>query len=214
MLKKNTLLFFTLLLTTCQLMASERTILVLGDSLSAGYGIAPDAGWVNLLRQRLELRQAPWRVINSSISGDTSAGGLARLPALLRQYRPRLVIIELGSNDGLRGLSFVQLRKNLAAMIQAVEQAGGEVVLVGGRLPPNYGSAYADAFHQLFSDLAKTSAVPLVPFLLEGVAQERALMQSDGYHPNGEAQSRLLENVWPVLEPALAGIGRKHESDG
>jgi acyl-CoA thioesterase-1 len=178
-------------------------MLVLGDSLSAGYGIDVEAGWVNLLRQRLHSQAQPWRVINRSISGDTTAGGRARLPALLEEYQPQIVIIELGSNDGLRGFSFRQMRENLHAMIEAVETSGGQVVLVGGRLPPNYGAAYAEAFHALFKEVAQAKQVPLVPFLLEQVALDRSLMQSDGYHPNEAAQPRLLETVWPVLKTVL-----------
>ena len=185
------------------LFAAERTVLVLGDSLSAGYGIAAGAGWVDLLRQRLAARETPWRVVNRSISGDTTAGGVTRLPPLLQEYRPDLVIIELGSNDGLRGFGFKQMRENLQAMITAVEAAGGRVVLVGGRLPPNYGPAYTEAFQGLFKGLADANQVPLVPFLLEGVAQERSLMQADGYHPNAQAQSQLLQNVWSVLQGSL-----------
>lgn len=203
MQKVRTLLIYLLLCCAFPAGAAERTILVLGDSLSAGYGIDAQAGWVNLLRQRLETRALTWQVVNRSISGDTAAGGLARLPDLLQQYQPQIVIIELGSNDGLRGLSFSQLRENLQAMIKAVEAAGGRVVLVGGRLPPNYGAAYAEAFHQLFREIAQAQGLPLVPFLLEQVAQDRSLMQSDGYHPNETAQPRLLENVWPVLEGLL-----------
>ncbi|MEN8179956.1 MAG: arylesterase [Pseudomonadota bacterium] len=183
--------------------SAERSILVLGDSLSAAYGIDTDAGWVNLLQQRLSERQPAWRVINGSITGDTTAGGLSRLPPLLEQHQPEIVIIELGSNDGLRGLSFRQLRKNQLEMIDAVEESGGQVLLIGGRLPPNYGAAYIEAFHQLFRGVAEVRSLPLVPFLLEGVAQDRNLMQADGYHPAEVAQPRLLENVWLVLEALL-----------
>lgn len=183
--------------------SAERSILVLGDSLSAGYGIEVDQGWVNLLRQRLQSTDPPWRVVNGSVTGDTTAGGLSRLPALLERYRPEIVIIELGSNDGLRGLSFKQLRKNLLAMIALVDSGGGRVLLIGGRLPPNYGEAYSEAFHRLFMEVAAARSLPLVPFLLEGVAQDRGLMQADGYHPEAQAQPLMLENVWPVLVPML-----------
>ena len=145
--------------------SAERSILVLGDSLSAAYGIDADAGWVNLLQQRLGERQFSWRVINGSITGDTTAGGLSRLPPLLEQHRPEIVIIELGSNDGLRGLSFRQMRNNLLEMIDDIEASGGQVVLIGGRLPPNYGAAYTQAFHQLFLEVAEARSLPLVPFL-------------------------------------------------
>ncbi|MGD8588716.1 MAG: arylesterase [Chromatiales bacterium] len=203
MVRFNAILLLTLCLVSVPLWATQRTILVLGDSLSAAYGIDAERGWVNLLRQRLALRDEVWNVVNRSISGDTTAGGLARLPPLLEQYRPSIVIIELGSNDGLRGLSFKQMRSNLQAMIDAAETAGGQVLLVGGRLPPNYGAAYTELFHQSFRELAQVNRLPLVPFLLEGVAQDRSLMQADGYHPNAQAQPLLLENVWNPLQGIL-----------
>jgi acyl-CoA thioesterase-1 len=203
MVKFNVLIWLLLCLGSMPSWATQGTILVLGDSLSAGYGIEAEQGWVNLLRQRLATRNEPWRVLNRSISGDTTAGGLARLPELLQAHQPQIVILELGSNDGLRGFSFSQIRQNLNAMIDAVETAGGQVVLVGGRLPPNYGAAYADAFHALFKEVAQERQVPLVPFLLERVALDRTLMQADGYHPNAAAQPQLLETVWPVLESVL-----------
>jgi len=184
--------------------AGGRTLLVLGDSLSAGYGIDPRQGWVNLLQQRLDQAGGQWRVVNASISGDTTAGGLARLPSLLKRHRPHLVVIELGSNDGLRGLTFKQLRANLHQMIQDAQAAGATVLLIGARIPPNYGEIYAKAFHQVFHEVARAETVPLVPFLLDGVAQDRALMQADGYHPTAEAQPRLLANVWPLLHPMLS----------
>jgi acyl-CoA thioesterase-1 len=190
-------------LSALPLAASARTLLVLGDSLSAAFGINTDKGWVELLRTRLADEPQPWELVNASLSGETTAGGLTRLPALLQQHAPELVIIELGSNDGLRGLGFGQMRGNLARMIELVKDAGGEAVLVGGMLPPNYGAAYADAFHDQFRQIAASHEVSLVPFLLVGVAQDRKLMQADGYHPTAEAQPRLLENVWPVLAPLL-----------
>ena len=183
--------------------AAERAIVVLGDSLSAAFGIDQDDGWVNLLQQRLDERTGGWRVVNAGISGDTTAGGLSRLPRLLELHRPRLLIIELGSNDGLRGFGFDQIRANLRHMIKLSRAAGSQPLLVGARIPPNYGAAYADAFHRLFREVADREQVPLVPFLLAGVAQDRSLMQADGYHPNADAQPQLLANVWPVLEPLL-----------
>jgi acyl-CoA thioesterase-1 len=196
-------LMLILLSAATQVAAGESVLLVLGDSLSAGFGMDIRDGWVSLLQRRLEQRGGEWRVVNGSVSGDTSAGGLARLPRLLELHRPALVIIELGSNDGLRGLAFDGIAANLRQMIEAVRQAGAKAVLVGSRLPPNYGVAYTEAFHQLFLEVAASEQVPLVPFLMEGVAQERSLMQADGHHPNAAAQPRLLENVWPVLEPLL-----------
>ena len=203
MSKFSAFLLILLCIGNAPLWAKESTILVVGDSLSAGYGIDAEAGWVNLLRRRLAAQAASWRVINRSISGDTTAGGLARLPPLLEQYRPDIVIIELGSNDGLRGLSFEQMKANLQAMIDASRAAGGRVLLVGGRLPPNYGKAYTEAFHRSFQQLAQANQLPLVPFLLEGVALDRSLMQADGYHPNAKAQPRLMENVWSVLKGVM-----------
>lgn len=186
---------------------AERTLVVLGDSLSAAFGIPADKGWVHLLTQRLRERQPEWSVVNASISGDTTAGGLARLPPLLERHRPSVVVIELGSNDGLRGFGFAQIRANLAAMIEAARQSGAGVLLVGGRLPPNYGAAYADAFHQLFKQLATEHGVALVPFLMAGVAEGRSLMLPDGYHPAAQAQPLLLANVWPALLRLLESSG-------
>ena len=196
-------LMLILLSAATQVAAGESVLLVLGDSMSAGFGMDIRDGWVSLLQRRLEQRGGEWRVVNGSVSGDTSAGGLARLPQLLDLHRPALVIIELGSNDGLRGLAFDGIAANLRQMIEAIRQAGAKAVLVGSRLPPNYGVAYTEAFHQLFLEVAASEQVPLAPFLMEGIARERSLMQADGHHPNAAAQPRLLENVWPVLEPLL-----------
>jgi len=195
--------FLILLIAAGPCAADEPVILVVGDSLSAAYGIERERGWVRLLAERLERSGSDWRVVNASISGDTTAGGLSRLPALLQRHRPELVLIELGSNDGLRGFGFERIRENLGRMIELSRQAGARPLLIGGRVPPNYGSTYAEAFHELFRTVATEQGVPLVPFLLEGVAQDFALMQADGYHPTAEAQPRLLGNVWPVLRPVL-----------
>lgn len=203
MIKIKALTFCVLLMFSISGLTAERSLLVLGDSLSAAYGIDSQAGWVSLLQQRLVGHNDPWRVINGSISGDTTSGGLSRLPGLLQQHRPELVIIALGSNDGLRGFGFDQIRQNLTQMVEMVEDENGRVVLVGSRLPPNYGAVYAEAFYQLFKQVAQSKRLPLVPFLLDGVAEDRSLMQADGLHPTAEAQTRLLENVWPVLEPLL-----------
>jgi acyl-CoA thioesterase-1 len=184
--------------------APPRPILVLGDSLSAAHGIAPADGWVALLERRLRDAPAPQPVVNASISGETTAGGLARLPALLAEHRPALVVIELGANDGLRGLPLAEARANLARMLEAVRAAGARAVLVGIELPLNYGPRYRDGLRSLYRDLAGEFNVPLVPFLLEGVALDPALMQDDGLHPNAAAQPKLLDNVWKVLQPLLA----------
>ncbi|NIP73248.1 MAG: arylesterase [Gammaproteobacteria bacterium] len=183
--------------------AAPRTILVLGDSLSAGFGVDLERGWVALLDSRLRARHPGWRVVNASISGDTTASALARLPRALEVHQPDLVIVELGGNDGLQGLSLAEMRRNLAAIIKTVRQRGIKILLVGMRLPPNYGPAYTQRFHQIFSDLAGRHDVPLVPFFLEGVADRPQLMQEDGIHPRARAQPRMLENLWPHLVPML-----------
>jgi acyl-CoA thioesterase-1 len=183
--------------------AAPRPVLVLGDSLSAAYGLAPKEGWVALLDERLAAAKPLRNVVNASISGETSAGGLARLPALLKEHAPALVVVELGANDGLRGLPLAQLRANLAKILEAVRGAGARAVLVGIELPVNYGPQYRDGLRELYRGLAGEFNVPLVPFLLDGVALDPALMQDDGLHPRAAAEPRVLENVWKVLEPAL-----------
>jgi acyl-CoA thioesterase-1 len=183
--------------------AIASTIVVLGDSLSAGYGVPPGQGWVALLEQRLRERGSPHTVINASISGDTTASGRARLPSLLARHHPGLVLVQLGGNDGLRGLSPGAMQRNLAAMLAAVREAGAHAVLVGVRLPPNYGQTYIQRFQQVYERVAADQGAALVPFLLNGVAEHGELMQADGVHPNVQAQPRLLENVWQVLEPLL-----------
>jgi acyl-CoA thioesterase I len=179
------------------------TVLVVGDSISAALGLDTRQGWVNLLQNRLREGGFEHQVVNASISGDTSSGGLARLPALLAQHRPELVIIELGGNDGLRGQPPAQLQQNLARMVDGSHASGAKVLLLGMRLPPNYGQRYTQAFAQVYSDLAAEKQVALVPFLLEGVGGVPGMMQADGIHPAVGAQARLLENVWPTLEPLL-----------
>ncbi|WP_242458115.1 arylesterase [Halomonas sp. YLGW01] len=177
------------------------TLLMMGDSLSAAYGLErQEDGWVSLLAERLE---GEARVVNASISGETTAGGATRLPELLRQHAPEIVLLELGANDGLRGLAPRQMRKNLEAMIEASQASGARVVLLGIDIPPNYGDAYRDAFTGIFEELAARFELPLVPFLLEGVALEDGLMQDDGLHPTAQAQPAILENVWPTLAPLL-----------
>ena len=181
------------------------TILVLGDSLSASYGVGLSKGWVSLLERRLVEKKLPYRVINASVSGDVSRGGLSRLPAALEGYRPTIVILELGGNDGLQGLPLRQLEENLAAMIELSRKAGAQVVLAGMRIPPNYGPRYSQGFHEVFENLAKRYDIPLIPFLLEGVGGHPELMQADGVHPRAEAQAKILENAWVMLEPLLQG---------
>ncbi|MFO0151460.1 MAG: arylesterase [Burkholderiales bacterium] len=178
-------------------------VLVLGDSLSAEYGIKRGSGWVQLLSERLEQQKFRWQVVNASVSGETSSGGRSRLPALLQQHRPRIVIIELGANDGLRGLSLDATRQNLRTMIQAAQHSGARVLLVGMQLPPNFGISYTRDFADLFRQLAKERKTALVPFLLEGIAADLSYFQDDRIHPNEKAQVRLLDNVWGGLLPLL-----------
>ena len=178
-------------------------ILVLGDSISAAYGMELEQGWVHLLQQRLQLQGYPHRVVNASISGETTAGGLARLPELLQTHSPEVVIIELGGNDGLRGLGLQQTRDNLERMIELARQQGVRVVLLGMRLPPNYGPTYTEAFERIYAQLGGPQGVDSVPFFMEGVALEPGMMQHDRIHPTARAQPQLLDNVWPVLVPVL-----------
>lgn len=179
------------------------TVLIVGDSISAAFGLDTRQGWVSLLEKRLLEQGYEHRVVNASISGDTSAGGAARLPALLAEHRPALVIIELGGNDGLRGQPPQQLQQNLASMVQRSREAGAKVLLLGMKLPPNYGERYRTAFAEVFPRVAEEHDVPLVPFFLEGVGGVSGMMQGDGIHPAEEAQPILLENVWPALQPLL-----------
>ncbi|WP_339531918.1 arylesterase [Pseudomonas mucidolens] len=183
--------------------AAAGTVLIVGDSISAGFGLDTRKGWVALLEQRLKREGFDDKVVNASISGDTSAGGLARLPAALAEHKPELVIIELGGNDGLRGQPPGQLQQNLASMIDRSQAIGAKVLLLGMQLPPNYGPRYTQAFAEVYATLAKEKNVPLVPFFLEGVGGNSQLMQADGIHPAVGAQSKLLENVWPTLKPLL-----------
>ena len=182
---------------------SPPVLMVLGDSISSGYGIDAQKGWVALLQQRLQQRGYAFRVVNASIAGDTTSAARARLPAALERFHPRLVIVELGGNDGLRGLSLRQMQDNLAAIIELLQSRGIRVLLAGMRLPPNYGMAYTDRFHGVYADLARHHHVPLVPFLLEGVAGHASLMQDDGIHPAQIGQARLVDNLWPYLVPLL-----------
>ncbi|AOV18490.1 arylesterase [Acidihalobacter aeolianus] len=184
--------------------ARKGVILVLGDSLSAGHGIPLDAGWVHLLAEKLTREGYPYRVVNASIGGDTTAGGLARLPAELARFRPAVVIVELGGNDGLRGTPISTFREQLTRLVDTARSSGARVLLLGVRMPPNYGPAYTQMFHKVYDEVAARTATPLVPFLLKGVATHPTLMQSDGIHPTAAAQPRLLANVWPTLEPLLA----------
>jgi acyl-CoA thioesterase-1 len=183
--------------------AAAGTLLVLGDSISAAFGLDTRQGWVSLLEQRLAAEGFDYQVVNASVSGDTSAGGLARLPTLLAEHRPDLLIVELGGNDGLRGQPPAQLQQNLAAIIQSARESGARVLLLGMQLPPNYGARYNALFSQVYADVAGAAQVPLLGFFLDGVGGVPALMQGDGIHPNAAAQPRLLDNLWPQLKPLL-----------
>lgn len=178
-------------------------ILVLGDSLSAAYGLPQEAGWVSLLKSRLAQEKFPYQVVNASISGETTSGGRSRIAALLKQHKPAIVILELGANDGLRGLSLQQTRDNLEAMILACRRSRAQVLLVGMRLPPNYGPAYTQPFHALYGELARKYQIRQVPFLLEAIAGRRDYFQADGLHPTAQAQPLILDTVWSELRGML-----------
>ncbi len=180
-----------------------RTILVFGDSISAGYGIPVGQGWVALLQAKLEGLGYGYRVVNASVSGETTAGGLDRLPRALALHRPQILILELGGNDGLRALPVQQMRANLGRMLRLARSAGTSVVLLGMRMPPNYGPEYTAQFQRAFVDVAKAHRVAFVPFFLQGIATQPALMQADGLHPNVRGQALLLANAWRALGPML-----------
>lgn len=196
----STLLFSTLLQA-----APERKILLLGDSLGASYGVPAEQGWAKGLHQRLQNESAHLSVVNASISGDTTAGGLARLDALLQREKPEWVLIELGGNDGLRGLDLNAMKANLVAMVDLARLHQAQPALIGIKIPPNYGRKYRDRFEQVFVDISKEKNVPLLPFLLDGVGGIEQLMQEDRIHPNAKAQPVISENVWRFLQPLLNG---------
>lgn len=179
------------------------TLVVLGDSLSAEYGLPRDTGWVALLRQRLATERIDYSVANASVSGDTTSGGRARLPAVLQRLKPSIVIVELGSNDALRGVPVATTEQNLRDIIAAARRAHAQVVLVGMYVPPNYGPDYTQKFHAVYTRLSKQLGVPLVPFLLAGIENKPEMFQSDQMHPGEQAQPVLLDNVWPTLKPLL-----------
>jgi acyl-CoA thioesterase-1 len=187
--------------------ASQPTLLVYGDSISAAYGIQRADGWVEKLAVRLTDTHPDWQVVNASVSGETTSGGLARLPSTLATHSPAIVVLELGGNDALRGYPLERIRGNLDRMVTLARDAGSAVLLVGMQIPPNYGQPYVEGFAALFRDVAGAQDVPLVPFLLEGVALAPGLMQDDGIHPTAAAQPLMLETIWPVLEPLLARQG-------
>lgn len=180
-------------------LASQPVILVFGDSLSAEYGLKRGSGWVSLMQDRLKQQGFPHRIVNASVSGETTAGGKARLSAVLKKHEPALVILELGGNDGLRGLPVAQTKGNLRSMAALANQNGAKTLIVGIRVPPNYGAEYTKQFDQLFSAIAKELSLPLVPFLLEGIAENPQMFQADGIHPNEQAQPKMLNHVWTAL---------------
>jgi acyl-CoA thioesterase I len=201
---KRRFVLFVLLVASVSAQAETPVILVLGDSISAGYGLARvEQGWVALLQTRLKDQEYGYQVVNASVSGETTAGGLARLPRALLLHQPKIVILELGGNDGLRALPVAQMRANLVRMADLAAAAGAEVLLLGMRMPPNYGPDYTEQFRLSYSDVARDKKLPLVPFLLNGIALFPNLMQADGIHPNELGQPKLLDNVWPSLKPLL-----------
>lgn len=195
--------FVVLLATAAGALGANQKIVVVGDSLSSGYGLGQAPSWVALLEERLAKEGYGYEVVNASISGDTSAGGLSRLPRLLETHDPALVIIELGGNDGLRGQPVASLRSNLERMIELSKESGARVLLAGIQIPPNYGQTYTRALAQVYPELATAHDVTLVEFLLDGVALNPTLMQGDGLHPNAAGQKVIYENVWRILEPLL-----------
>jgi acyl-CoA thioesterase I len=204
-------LALTLLSTTAARAADaqQAAIVVLGDSLSAEYGLPRDTGWVNLLRKKLAQEHIDYSVANSSISGDTTSGGLARLKAVLTRIKPSIVIVELGANDALRGVPLATTETNLRAIVDASQAAHAKVLLIGMYVPPNYGPDYTQKFHAVYEQLSKEKHVPLVPFLLAGIADKPSMFQADQMHPTVQAQPLLLDNVWPSLKPLLSNSASK-----
>jgi acyl-CoA thioesterase-1 len=201
---KRLLILLVLCLTAVPAMAAAPVILVFGDSISAGYGLPRvEQGWAALLQARLKDQGYGYQVVNASVSGETTEGGLARLPRALKLHQPAIVVLELGGNDGLRALPVAEMRSNLARMVGLAQAAGAKVALLGMRMPPNYGPQYAAQFTQAYTDLARDQKLPLVPFALAGIALSPELMQADDIHPNAAGQPRLLDNVWPALKPLL-----------
>jgi acyl-CoA thioesterase-1 len=196
-------IFFALCVAASTASAAAGTILVYGDSLSAAYGIGQKDGWVNLLGGRLKQTRPDYSVVNASISGETTAGGAARIDAALGRFKPDVVVVALGGNDGLRGLPVAEMKANLAKIVRASQSRGARVLVVGMRIPPNYGPKYTQAFYEAFGEVARETKSAYVPFLLERIADQRAYFQPDQIHPTGEAQPLLLDTVWKGLEPLL-----------
>ncbi|WLI91290.1 arylesterase [Massilia sp. R2A-15] len=192
-----------LLLAAALAHSAPKTVLVLGDSLSAEYGLSRGSGWVALLEQKLKAEKIDATIVNASISGETTSGGRSRLPALLTQYHPSIVVIELGANDGLRGLPVPAAEANIRAMIDVARKNNAKVMLVGMRMPPNYGRDYTERFFTMYKTVAQQQKAPLVPFMLEGVAEKPALFQADRLHPTAQAHPTILANIWPTFLPLL-----------
>lgn len=197
-------LFLFILLWSAGAVSASATILVFGDSLSAGYGLPQGAGWVDLLQQRLEREKYDYKVVNASVSGETTHGGRNRIAGALTRHQPEIVVLELGANDGLRGARIETIRTNLTAMVEETRKRGAKLLLVGMQLPPNYGSDYIEKFRDVYGAVARAQRIPLVPFLLEGFAENRTDFLQDGVHPGAAAQPRILDTVWQHLRPLLA----------
>lgn len=194
---------FAILVTVCAPSFAAKTVMVFGDSLSSAYNLPAQQGWVSLVSRRIEAAGLPWRVVNASVTGETATGGVRRIAEDLRRHKPAIVVIELGGNDALRGQPVAGIRRNLEEIVRQVKQARAEPVLVGMMIPPNYGIDYAARFQGMYGSLAGSAKTPLVPFLLEGVADKPDLFQADQIHPTAAAQPRIADNVWAVLEPLL-----------
>lgn len=203
------ILAFVISLLGAQLAAAAPAIMVYGDSLSAAYGLPRDSGWVSLLEDKLRQEKYNYQVVNASLSGETTLGGKTRIASALEKSDPAVVILELGANDGLRGQSLDSARNNLEAIIKAAHRAGARTLLIGMRLPPNYGTIYADKFQNMYRDLAARYKLALVPFMLEGFAERREYFQPDGVHPTAQAQKMILENIWKELQPLLKQLGSR-----
>ncbi|WED44047.1 arylesterase [Legionella cardiaca] len=200
-MKANILFLFLLIFIIAPLQA--KTILILGDSLSAAYGIDVRDGWVNLLREKLKTQKYDYNIVNISTSGDTTKNGLSKLPQALKTYQPEIVVIQLGANDGLRGLPTTAMKLNLEQMIKESQKINAKVLLIATKLPPNYGPSYLKKFGEVYQELATQYHISLIPMFLEGVAGKSQFMQKDGLHPNQQAQAKILTNIWPILEPLL-----------
>lgn len=203
---------FCLLMSIVTLPKANTTILVMGDSLSAEYGLVRGTGWVKLLEDQLQKQSSSWAIFNASISGETTSGGLTRLPALLEQKKPGIVLLELGANDALRGLSISQTENNLRKMIQLSKKSGAKVLVFGIQIPPNYGQDYTNQFKAIFSKLAKQEGVDFLPFFMQGIASQKEFFQADNIHPNEKAQTILFRNVWTAMTPYQTLLSSKQKN--